>query len=79
MALSIDGSLPAHVVAAGEVASGRVPVLAFAANWLRNNQLPAGLWADALRRAVARRDVQTVSTALERLGIAVPAQATSQR
>lgn len=72
-------SLPAHVVAAGEMASGRVPIVAFAANWLRNNQLKAGMWADALRRGIARNDVKTVGTALERLGIAVPPEVSRQR
>lgn len=65
-------SLPAHVIAAGELAQGRVPVLAFAANWLRNNQLPAGLWADALRRGMTQQNPILVAQALERLGVAIP-------
>jgi hypothetical protein len=66
-------SLPAHVIAAGEVASGRVPLLAFAANWLRNNQLKAGMAADALSKAIQRNDVKTVGEILGRLGVATAA------
>lgn len=64
--------LPAHVIAAGEIASGRPPVLAFAANWLRNNQLKAGIYVDSLRRAVDSGNAQTAAWALERLGVALP-------
>jgi hypothetical protein len=72
-------SLPAHVMAAGEVASGRVPVLAMASNWLRNNGLKAGIYADALKRAVETGNVQNAAWALERLGVAVPGAATGSR
>lgn len=67
-------SLPAHVMAAGEVASGRVPVLAFAANWLRNNQLKAGHIARSLEQAIERRDEISVLKILERLGVARAAE-----
>jgi len=66
-------SLPAHVVAAGEMASGRVPLMAFAANWLRNNQMKAGVGADALSKAIQRNDVRAVSEMLSRFGVAVGA------
>lgn len=69
-------SLPAHVVAAGEIASGKVPLLAFAANWLRNNQMKAGILADQLSKAIARQDVQAVGAILNRLGVAGTAQTT---
>lgn len=66
-------SLPAHVVAAGEIATGRVPLMAFAANWLRNNQMKAGMAADALSKAIQRNDVRMVSEILGRFGVAVGA------
>lgn len=69
-------SLPAHVMAAGEIASGRVPIMAFAANWLRNNQMKAGIWADQLGTALARNDVQTVTAIMGRLGVGAEAQTT---
>jgi hypothetical protein len=72
-------SLPAHVMAAGELASGRLPILAFAANWLRNNQLKAGLWADALRKGIASDNAKLTGEALRRLGVAVPAEVGGQR
>ena len=68
-------SLPAHVIAAGEVATGRVPVMAFAANWLRNNQLRAGVWADDLGKAINNNDTGRVVSILHRLGVASTAQA----
>lgn len=66
-------SLPAHVIAAGEIATGRVPLMAFAANWLRNNQMKAGIGADALAKAIQRNDVRSVSEILGRLGVAFEA------
>lgn len=67
-------SLPAHVVAAGEVASGNVPVLAFAANWLRNNQLKAGMWADALGKAIQAGNAPLAADILKKLGVGVVSQ-----
>lgn len=68
-------SLPAHVIAAGEVASGRVPVLAFAANWLRNNQMRAGMWADALGKAIEKGNAPLVADLLKKLGVGATSQA----
>lgn len=67
-------SLPAHVIGAGEIATGRVPVLAFAANWLRNNQLKAGVWAKSLGDAIEAGNAGKVAFILERLGIAGASQ-----
>ena len=67
-------SLPAHMIAAGEMARGRVPLLAFVTNWLRNNQLPVGIWADRLATAIERQDVAAVSAILGRLGVGVSTQ-----
>ncbi len=67
-------SLPAHVIAAGELASGRVPVLAFAANWLRDNQLKAGVWASGLAKAIERNDAPAVAAILKKLGVGVGSQ-----
>ncbi len=71
-------SLPAHVVAAGEIAAGSVPKLAFAANWLRNNQLKAGIWADRLSKAITEGNVPEVSAILGRLGVAYGAVETQR-
>lgn len=73
-------SLPAHVIAAGEIASGRAPILAFAANWLRNNQLKAGLWANDLSKAIKAGNAPMVADILKQIGVAevqnmVPANA----
>ena len=62
-------SLPAHVVGAAEIAQGRVPIMAMAANWLRNNQLKSGIWADRLASALKRNDVRTVTQIMNRLGM----------
>lgn len=62
-------SLPATVMGAGEVAAGKVPIMAAAVNWLRNNQLKAGMWSDALGNAIRNNDVQTVSAIMARLGV----------
>ena len=51
-------SLPAHVIAAGELAKGGVPFWAALANMLRNNQLKVGIYADALAEAIQRQDVR---------------------
>lgn len=67
-------SLPAHVIAAGEIATGRVPVLAFAANWLRNNQLKAGVWAKSLGDAIEQGNASKVAFILERVGVAGASQ-----
>lgn len=68
-------SLPAHVIAAGEIASGRVPFLAAAANWLRDNQMKAGIWADRLGQAIEQGNAPRVAEILKRLGVATTAQA----
>jgi hypothetical protein len=65
-------SLPAHVMAAGEIASGRVPLLAYASNWLRNNGLKAGIYAADLRKAVDSGNAQQAARILERIGVALP-------
>jgi len=61
-------SLPAHVVGAAEIASGKVPLMAFAANWLRNNQMKVGIWGDRLAKAIKANNVAEVSEILSRLG-----------
>lgn len=71
-------SLPAHVMAAGELAAGKVPLLAFAANWLRNNQMKAGIWAYRLSNALAKQDVQETAAILNRFGVGATVQAESR-
>lgn len=68
-------SLPAQVIAAGEIAHGGVPLLAFASNWLRNNQMKAGIWADVLGKAIQRGNAPLVADVLKRLGVGVSSQA----
>lgn len=67
-------SLPAHVIAGAELASGRVPVVAFAANWLRNNQLKAGMWADSLGKAIEKGNAPLVADILKKLGVGATSQ-----
>lgn len=67
-------SLGAQVIAAGEIAGGRIPTLAFAANWLRNNQFRAGRWADTLRNAIDRGNVPLVMDIMKKLGVGMTAQ-----
>jgi hypothetical protein len=67
-------SLPAHVVAAGELARGKLPIFAFAANWLRNNQLKAGIYADRLAKAIREGNAPQVAFILHRLGVGVSPQ-----
>ncbi|MCX6539153.1 MAG: hypothetical protein NT151_09515 [Acidobacteria bacterium] len=64
-------SLPAHVIAAGEIASGKLPLLSFAANWLRNNQMRAGVWAKRLEDAITNQNAQEAGEILGRFGVVV--------
>lgn len=66
-------SLPGVVTAGAELAGGKVPILGIAAQWLRNNQMKAGVWAEKLSDAIARQDVQEVTTILGRLGVGATA------
>lgn len=61
-------SLPGVVGAAPALAQGRVPILGFATQWLRDNEFKAGVWAGRLARAIERRDVATVTSIMTRLG-----------
>jgi hypothetical protein len=65
-------SFPAQVTGTAEVLSGRVPVMAAASNWLRNNGMKAGIYVDALKRAVETGNAQNAAWALERLGVGLP-------
>lgn len=65
--------LPSHVIAGAELASGKPPVIATAANYLRNNQLKVGIWADKLANAIKNNDVQTVTEIMGRIGVGVAA------
>lgn len=68
-------SLPAAAVAAGELAKGNLPILSFATNWLRNNQLKAGMWADSLAKAIEKGNAPLVADILKRLGVGSASQA----
>ena len=65
--------LPSHVIAGAELASGKPPIIATAANYLRNNQLKVGIWADKLANAIKNNDVQTVTEIMGRIGVGVAA------
>ena len=67
-------SLPGAVVGAGQLAAGKVPILGLAANWLRDNQMRLGIWADRLSSAITRQDVREVSAILNRFGVGLVAQ-----
>jgi hypothetical protein len=69
-------SLAGAVVGAGEVAAGQAPKLAFAAQWLRNNQMKAGVWANKLSKAIENEDVQEVGAIMQKLGAGSVAQTT---
>jgi hypothetical protein len=53
----------------GLVGASHSAVLGFAAQWLRNNQMRAGRYARQLEQAIARKDVQTVTDIMGRLGV----------
>jgi hypothetical protein len=67
-------SMPAQITGAVEIASGNVPVLAIASNWLRNNGMKAGIWADALSKAIERGNAPMAADILKRLGVGVSSQ-----
>lgn len=65
--------MPEKIMAGAEMASGKLPVLAIASNWLRNNGLKGGIWADRLSKAVQQQNVTEVSSILNRLGVSLTA------
>lgn len=65
--------MPTQIIAGQELLKGRVPFMAMASNWLRDNQLKAGIWADKLGSAIKNNDVQTVSNILGRFGVTLGA------
>lgn len=67
-------SLPAQMVGGVEIVSGNVPVLAIASNWLRNNGMKAGIWTDALAKAVKNGNAPLAADILKRLGVGVASQ-----
>lgn len=69
-------SLPGTITAGVEVASGRLPIMGVAVNWLRDNQLKAGIWADRLSKAIERNNVGEVAAILARFGVATTGQMT---
>ena len=67
-------SLPAQIVGGAELISGNVPVLAVASNWLRNNGMKAGIWADRIGKAIEQGNAPLVVEIFKRMGVALPAQ-----
>lgn len=72
-------SLPGAVTGAAELASGKVPLLGMAAQWLRNNQMQAGVWSDRLAKAIEKQDVAQVSAIMARIGAGATAGAPARR
>ena len=60
-------SLPGIVGAAPTMAAGRIPILGIVAHALRNGQLRAGMWSDALGNALTRADEKGVVNILTRI------------
>ena len=52
--------------------------MAVAANWLRNNQMKAGIWADSLGKAIQKGNAPMVADILERIGVSGVAQLVRQ-
>jgi hypothetical protein len=67
--------LPAYVVGAGELASGKLPVLAVLTNMLRNGQFPLGRMAHRVGKILAQSDATAAADLLKRLGVAIGANA----
>jgi hypothetical protein len=68
-------SLPATLVGAGELAQGKLPIIGWAANWLRNNQLKAGVWSSSLDKAIKNGNAPLVADILQKMGVGSLAQA----
>jgi hypothetical protein len=49
--------------------SASAGVIAFASQWLRNNEVKAGVWADVLGKAIARKDAEMTYTILKNLNV----------
>lgn len=60
-------SLPGMIGAASPAIRGNI--MGAVAHWFRNNSLKAGIYADALGKALRNNDAATVATILGRLGI----------
>lgn len=65
--------MPQQIVAGHELLQGRPPIMALAANYVRDNQLKLGIWADKLGNAIKNNDVQTVTGILGRFGVSLAA------
>jgi len=63
-------SLPSHALVAGGL-----PVLAFASNWLRNNGMKAGIYADVLGKAIQTGNAPLAADILKKLGVGGASQA----
>lgn len=69
-------SLPGIAAGGAEIAAGKVPIVGLAAQWLRNNQMKAGVWANRMAEAIARQDVQEIAAILNRFGVGLTSQGT---
>lgn len=65
-------SLPAHVVAAGEIAKGKIPLLSWVANALNKNQLRLGVYSDVVGTALKNNDSSGVVSLLGKAGMSLP-------
>lgn len=67
--------MPTAIAGAVELTHGRLPIMAMATEFLRQNEVRMGIWADRLATALKRNDVETVATILNRFGVGSTAQA----
>ena len=66
--------LPEKIAGAIELSQGKLPVMALAGNWLRNNGLKAGIWADKMADAIQQNDIKTATEILARFGVGMELQ-----
>jgi hypothetical protein len=71
--------MPTIIAGAAEMAQGRPPFMAMAAEFVRRNQVRMGVWADRLSTAIQNNDVETAATILRKFGVGTIAQSGDQQ
>jgi hypothetical protein len=66
--------MPTIIAGAAEMAAGKPPFMAMAAEFARRNQVRMGVWADRLSTAIQNNDVETAATILRKFGVGSAAQ-----
>lgn len=67
--------MPTVLAGAAELAAGKPPFMAMAAEFVRRNQVRMGVWADRLSTAIQRNDVETAAAILRKFGVGAASQA----